>query len=71
MKVACITQTRPAKRQKTSVSCSTFRGKIEFKKYFREEYDPILASQCQQLSELKKRAGLIKGKKTPKSRRAL
>ena len=28
-------------------------------------------AQCQQLYELKKRAGLIKGKKTPESSRAL
>ena len=30
--IASITQTRPAKRQKTSTSCGTFRGKIELKK---------------------------------------
>ena len=29
------------------------------------------AAQCQQLYELQKKAGLIKGKKTPESRRAL
>ena len=33
MKVASVTQTRPAKRQKTSTSCGTFRGKIELKKW--------------------------------------
>ena len=33
VKVASVTQTRPAKRQKTSMSRGTFRGKIELKKY--------------------------------------
>ena len=32
VKVASATQTRPAKRQKTSTSCGTFRGKFELKK---------------------------------------
>ena len=32
MKVASITQTRPAKRQKTSASCGTCKGKIELRK---------------------------------------
>ena len=32
-KVPSVTQTRPAKRQKTSTSHSTFRGKVELKKY--------------------------------------
>ena len=71
VKVASVTQTRPAKRQKTSASCSTFRGKIELKKYSREEYDSMSVAQHQQLYELWKRAGLIKGKKTPESSRAL
>ena len=71
VKVASVTQTRPAKRQKTSTSHGTFRGKIELKKYSREEYDSISVGQCQQLYELQKRAGLIKGKKTPESSRAL
>ena len=31
----------------------------------------MTAAQCQQLYELQKRAGLIKGKKTPESSRAL
>ena len=71
MKVASVIQTRSAKRQKTSASCSTVRGKIELKKYSREEYESMSAAQCQQLYKLQKRAGLIKGKKTPKSSRAL
>ena len=33
VKVASVTQTRPAKQQKTSASHETFRGKIELKKY--------------------------------------
>ena len=37
--VASVMQTRPAKRQKTSTSHGTFRGKIELKKYSQEEYD--------------------------------
>ena len=37
LKVASITQTRPANRQKSSTSCGAFRGKIELKKYSREE----------------------------------
>ena len=49
VKVASVTQTRPAKRQKTSTSHGTFRGKIELKKYSREEYDSMSAAQCQQL----------------------
>ena len=69
--VASITQTRPAKRQKTSNSRGTFRGKIELKKYFQEEYDSISAAQCQQLYELRKKARLMKGKKITESSRAL
>ena len=71
VKVASITQTRPAKRQKTSTSCSIFRGKIELKKYPREEYDSTSVAQHQQLCELQKRAGLTKGKKISESSRAL
>ena len=71
VKVAFVTQTRPAKRQKTSTSHGIFRRKIELKKYSREEYDSMSAAQCQQLYELWKRAGLIKGKKTPESSRVL
>ena len=71
MKVASVTQTRPAKLHKTSTSCGTFEGKIELKKYSREEYDSMLTVQCQQLYELWKKARLIKGKKTQESSRAL
>ena len=57
VKVASITQTRPAKRQKTSTSCSTFRGNIELKKYSREEYDSMSAAQHEQLYDLQKEPG--------------
>ena len=40
---------------------------IELKKYSREEYDLMSMAKCQQLYELQKRAGFIKGKKTPES----
>ena len=33
VKVASVTQTRPAKWQKTNASCITFKGNIELKKY--------------------------------------
>ena len=36
VKVAFITQTRPAKRQKISTSCGTFKGKIELRKYLQK-----------------------------------
>ena len=38
VKVASVGQSRPAKWQKTSATCSPFKGKIELKKYSREEY---------------------------------
>ena len=41
------------------------------KKKFREEYDSMLTAPCQQLYELWKKAGLIKGKKISESSRAL
>ena len=44
---------------------------IELKKYSQEEYDSMSAAQHQELYELWKNAGLIKGKKTPESNRAL
>ena len=71
MKVASVGQTRPAKWQRTSTSHGTFKGKIKLKKYSREEYDSMLTSEDQQLYELWKKAGLIKGKKTPESSKAL
>ena len=49
VKVAFVTQTRPAKRQKTSASHGTFRGKIELIKDSREEYDSMSAGQHQPL----------------------
>ena len=41
VKVTSVGQDRPAKWQKISATCSTFKGKIEFKKYSREEYDSM------------------------------
>ena len=67
VKVASVGQTRPAKWQKTSASCGILKGKVELKKYSREEYDSMSKAQCQQLYELQKKARLIKGKKTPES----
>ena len=46
---------------------STFKRKIELKKYFREEYDLMLMVQQQQLYELQCEAELLKGKMTPES----
>ena len=71
MKVASVAQTRPAKQQKTSATHGTFNETIELKKYSREEYDSMSTVQCQQLYELWKKAGLIKGKKAQESSRAL
>ena len=45
VKVASVTQSRPAKRQKTSASHGTFRGKIELRKYSQEEYDSMSAAK--------------------------
>ena len=47
VKVASIRQNRPAKWQRTSATCGTFKGKIELKKYSREEYDSMLMTQHQ------------------------
>ena len=71
VKVASVGQSRPAKRQKTSTTHGTFKGKIELNKYSREEYDSMSMAQCQQLYELQKKAGLTMGKKTSESSRAL
>ena len=71
MKVASVNQNRPTKCQKTSTTFGTFKGKIELKKYSREEYDSMSMAQHQQLYELQKKARLIKGKKAPESSRAL
>ena len=70
VKVASVGQSRPAKQQKTTTTHGTFKEKIELKKYSREEYDSMSMTQCQQLYKLWKKAGLIKGKKTPESSRA-
>ena len=70
-KIASVTQTRPAKQQKTSTNHGTFKGEIELNKHSREEYESMSASQCQQLYELQKKSRLIKGKKTLETKRAL
>ena len=71
VKVTSVTQIRPAKWQKASASCSTFKGKIKLETYSQEEYDSMSAMQHHQLDELQKKARLVKGKKTPESSRAL
>ena len=58
-------------RQKTNANFSTFKGKIELKKYPSEKYDKMSLAQCQQLYEPWKKTGLKKGKKSPESIRAL
>ena len=50
---------------------STFKGKIELKKYSREEYTSMSMAQHQQLYELQKNARLIKGKKAPRKKRPI
>ena len=57
-KVASVGQNRPAKQQKKYPSHGTFKGKIELRKYSREEYNSISIVQHQQLYELQKKAGL-------------
>ena len=52
VKVAFIGQNRPAKQQRTSATPGTFKGKSEFKKSSRKEYDSIPMVPCQQLYEL-------------------
>ena len=71
LKVASVTQNRPAKQQKISAGHCTFKGKIKLKKYFMEEYNSMSMTQHQQLYEHQKKARLIKGKKNPESGRAL
>ena len=39
--VALVAKTRPAKWQNTKTVHGTFKGKIELKKYSREEYDSM------------------------------
>ena len=67
VKVASITQIRPAKSQKTSKSCGTFKGKIELRKFLQEEYNSMSVAQCQQLYELCKKVRFIKCKKPQKA----
>ena len=69
--VAYVGHSRPAKRQKTSATCGTFKGKIELKKYSREKCDSMSMEQHLLLHDLLKEARLIKGNKTPESSRAL
>ena len=71
VKVASVGHNRPAKWQRTSATHCTLKGKIELKKYSKEEYESMSMVQHQQLYELQKKARLIKGKKTPESSRAL
>ena len=49
------------------LTVSPFKGKIELKKYSREEYDSMSTAQCQHLYELQKKARLIEGKKAAES----
>ena len=57
-------------RQKTSTTHGSLKGKIELKKYSREEYNSMSMAQHQQLHKLRKRPNLIKDKKTAESSRA-
>ena len=52
VKVASVGQNRPAKLQKTNNTCGTFKGKIELKKYSREEYDSLSMVQHQHMYKL-------------------
>ena len=70
VKVASLVQSRPAKWQKTSATHGTFKGKVKLKKYSTEEYGSMSTLQHQQLYDFQKKAGLIKGKKTPESSKA-
>ena len=69
-KVAYVAQIRPAKWQKTSTIVCTFKGKVELKKFSREQCDSISTAQWQELYELQQKAGLLKSKKTPESSKA-
>ena len=55
--IVSVTHTRPAKWQKTSKTHGAYMGKIELKKYSREEYDSMSREWHQQLYELWKRLG--------------
>ena len=71
VKVASVAHNRPAKWQKTNAGHGTFEETIKLKKYSREEYDSMSMIQHQQLYKLWKKAGFVKGKKTPESGRTL
>ena len=58
-----LIQSRPAKKQKSSINNGTAKGKIELKNYSNEEYDSMSTVQWEQLYEFQKKAGHIKGKK--------
>ena len=60
VKVAPVNQTKPAMRQKTSATHGSFKN-IVLKKHYREEYSSMSMAECQQLYELCKKAGLMKG----------
>ena len=49
VKAASVGENKPTKWQKTSTTHGTFEGKIEWKKYSREEYDLMSMAQYQQL----------------------
>ena len=70
VKAASVTQTRPAKQQKSKGSCCIFTGKIKLKKYSQDEYNSMLMAQHHQWYELMKKARIIKGKNIPNSSRA-
>ena len=59
VKIASVGQNRPAKWQKISTTYGTFKGKIELKKYSKEDYDSMSMAQQQQLCMLQKKARLI------------
>ena len=71
VKDGSVTQTKHAKKQKTSPAHSTFKEKIELKKYSIEEYDSMSIAQWQHFYELLHKTGLLKSKKTPQCSKAL
>ena len=68
VKVAFVGQIRPAIQ--VSTNGGTFKGKIEFKKYSKEEYELMLMAEHQQLCQLQKKAGLIKDTKDPRKQKS-
>ena len=69
VEVASVNQSRPVKKQKTSKAHGNFRGRIKFKNFSIEEYNPTFAAQRQQLYELWHKAGLVMGKTQGKSKK--